>query len=50
MKAIGDLLRLRRALTRRLGIEASAVAADHLQVGMVLTWGASGSRVKIICA
>ena len=36
MKAIGDLLRLRRALTRGLGIEASAVAADHLHVGMVL--------------
>jgi hypothetical protein len=35
MKAIGDLLRLRRALTRRLGIEASTVAADYLHVGMV---------------
>ena len=50
MKAIGDLPRLRRALTHRLRIEASTIAADHLHVRVILTWGASGSRVKIICA
>ena len=36
MKAIGDLPRLRRALTRSLRIEASTVAADHLHFRMIL--------------
>lgn len=35
MKAIGDLPRLRRALTRSLRIEPSTVAADHLHFRMI---------------
>ena len=36
MKAIGDLLRPRRALTRSLRIEPGTVAADHLHIRMIL--------------
>jgi hypothetical protein len=42
MKTIGDLPRLRRAVTRGLSIEASTIAADHLHLRVTLTWGASG--------
>jgi hypothetical protein len=36
MKAIGDLPRLRRALTRSFRVEASKVAPDHLHFRMIL--------------
>ena len=47
MKAIGDLPRLRRALTRGLRIEASAVAADHLHFRMLLEPVGRGRRRTI---
>ena len=47
MKAIGDLPRLRRALTRSLRIEASAVAADHLHFRMLLEPVGRGRRRTI---
>jgi hypothetical protein len=47
MKAIGDLLRLRRALTRSLRIEPGAVAADHLHVQMIFKPVGGGRRRTI---
>src|SRR5208283_3387746 len=47
MKPIGDLPRLRRALTRGLRIEASAVAADHLHFRMLLEPVGRGRRRTI---
>src|SRR5208282_3558428 len=47
MKAIGDLPRMRGALTRGLRIEASAVAADHLHFRMILEPTGRGRRRTI---
>jgi hypothetical protein len=47
VKAIGDLPRVWRALTRGVRIEASTVAADHLHFRMILEPTGRGRRRMI---